>query len=300
VFIRLSSVAVERSLAIRREAEEYLSRVIADRVAEVTREEAVLRQQVEALWRTFREPLQTPDGSRVPEARPASATSSSKTVNTNATPARDAEFLPIRRVSAPLVSRSHPRSALSASLSTSSFHHPGAAISTQNTTTKDHGSFSALTDNSSTGLRNESRARGPYRRNMSEDLDIVTSYKYAIDIGEEMERRAALLNGETKAPNSDAEPTAVAQKLPSPPTSPTRMKSSLLKSATKSPSRNTQAGSVEEATTGSKETSPAKTKTKRKVTFDMQPEVMAEDKPSVGSENRNAEESMGHDGRFQF
>lgn len=161
LFTVLAAVATRHSNTIRTEAEEYIDRIVKEKVEEIKRAEAQLKRNVLALMTAYSDGIKKAEheqnalqeGSSQTEAKkekkekaPSPPASSSTPVFTGPPSSVIRDFIPMRitpssttaptipstsspRVSrpSPLINGSLPRiSALSASLATSSFHHPRA------------------------------------------------------------------------------------------------------------------------------------------------------------------------------
>ncbi|KAJ3863469.1 hypothetical protein EV359DRAFT_82359 [Lentinula novae-zelandiae] len=161
LFTVLAAVATRHSNTIRTEAEEYIDRIVKEKVEEIKRAEAQLKRNVLALMTAYSDGIKKAEheqnalqeGSSQTEAKkekkekaPSPPASPSTPVFTGAPSSVIRDFIPMRitpssttaptisstsspRVSrpSPLINSSLPRiSALSASLATSSFHHPRA------------------------------------------------------------------------------------------------------------------------------------------------------------------------------
>ena len=141
VFRHVSSVASEVSSKLREEAEEYLAKVVRDKVAELEAAENNLRAEVEAIWAQWKQAISKAEQEANEKKRnrnnnrqsgnfsgPTSPTSPGQG---NGLPAsvRITSFVPQgspnRSTTSASVSRT-TTSALSASLATSTFHHPKA------------------------------------------------------------------------------------------------------------------------------------------------------------------------------
>ncbi|KAJ7098725.1 hypothetical protein B0H15DRAFT_588519 [Mycena belliarum] len=143
VFAHLVSLAKAESDAQRAAVEAYMAEVMRAKSAQLADTEALLRRQVETVWRKFREGLQSvepldttgnlasprsPRSPRSPTSRTTSgsvATPASPTVSgTPVAIVRD--FVPLQVSPARQARPATKSSSLSASLATSGFHHPRA------------------------------------------------------------------------------------------------------------------------------------------------------------------------------
>lgn len=198
-FDHLSAVALRRSDQLRKNAEERLLQVVQAYVSEIEKEEEELRRQVQLLWSAFRESesvLVQETKSQSPDKRSATnesvvtaslshAIQGSKrmslvTVN---------DFVPVStvRLSSP-THELHP-SALSTSLAVSSFHHPRASAEERRSASPIAATFSSPLPTSPT-LVGSVNYRDPVRRDMNENKDIATSFKYVVDMEAERNTRA--------------------------------------------------------------------------------------------------------------
>ncbi|KAI0034080.1 hypothetical protein K488DRAFT_84301 [Vararia minispora EC-137] len=249
VFVHLSSVASQRSHAIRHAADDFLSRLIAEKVAEVMREETELRGQVEALWSTFRAALADAEAAGGPPAFTANEAVSP--------PIREREdkFTPPGRAGPPVSPSSRSYSALSTSLSASAFQQQRASASAPVPRSNSESSSSSPPP----GDETPAVLRRSLRRDLSEDKDVATSFKYTLDIASEMERRAA-----ERGVSSKDSPTDNLVESSAPPVLSPKSKQATARSP---PPRRGKTDSIKEP---EKEASPSKAKAKRKVTFDLQ------------------------------
>lgn len=287
VFRHLASLASERSNQIRQSAEEHLTSVINAKVIEIEAEESVLRSQVQALWVRFRSKVSQLEEERKEKFRLRSTQTnnaswsrgSATSDSTQATPISVQDFVvsgpPLRALSPSSGGRAP--SALSASLAGSSFHHPRAQQSDGSSSLSSSSSrtlaerslrrvpspsrsprlMQSRRSNSLDHNDGESRSHGPFRRNLNEDKDIATSFKYVTDIESEMARvvatrheRNGMASGST--PPEKAPPSHVDQHRP------------IASQTVLSP----KAENTTDAAQGS-----SKSKGKRKVTFDIKSDV---------------------------
>ncbi|ETW84015.1 hypothetical protein HETIRDRAFT_123713 [Heterobasidion irregulare TC 32-1] len=287
VFRHLASLASERSNQIRQSAEEHLTSVINAKVIEIEAEEGMLRSQVQALWVRFRSKVSQLEEERKEKFRLRSTQTnnaswsrgSATSDSTQATPISVQDFVvsgpPLRALSSSSGGRAP--SALSASLAGFSFHHPRAEQSDGSSSLSSSSSrtlaerslrrvpspsrsprlMQSRRSNSLDHNGGESRSYGPFRRNLNEDKDIATSFKYVTDIESEMARvvatrheRNGMASGPT--PPEKAPPSHVDQHRP------------IASQTVLSP----KAENTTDAAQGS-----SKSRGKRKVTFDIKPDV---------------------------
>ncbi|CAL1701067.1 unnamed protein product [Somion occarium] len=231
VFRHISSIATEISTKLREEAEEYLAKVVQDKLQELQLAESKLKQEVETIWLQWRHALtQIEQEFKEKKKRSRSRTRQSSanfyrptSPNIQELPAsiRITNFVPpqspIHRSLSSVASPPGMSSALSASLATSSFHHPRAqaerngaapAVITNGartsppvysprvaspepeteTSTRDRSPATASSRTLALNIQNEAGSiREAYRRNMDESKDIATSFKYVLDMAEQMD-----------------------------------------------------------------------------------------------------------------
>ncbi|EGO02123.1 hypothetical protein SERLA73DRAFT_86323 [Serpula lacrymans var. lacrymans S7.3] len=212
VFSHLSSVATGKSEALRIAAEEYLAKVVEDQLAEIERAEDKLRKDVEGLWKNFIDGI-----AQVEKAR-------NLTIDGTSTRRRDSvsrasrprvslvlrDFIPASSpVPRALSPASVPRvSSLSASLATSAFYHPRAQNQptsrvhstsppspppySSNPSSSGSADSPPLTSSDSSS-RSFSQINGenilqPFRRSMDEAKDVATSFRYFTNLEADMAR----------------------------------------------------------------------------------------------------------------
>ncbi|PSR75043.1 hypothetical protein PHLCEN_2v9373 [Hermanssonia centrifuga] len=298
VFSHLSSIASAESEKLRTSAEEYLKKVVAEKVAELDTAEAKLKKDVEDLWMNFRGIIDIISGKGASEQkqpatrkRSSSKSGTGHVLNGMAASVRVNDFVPVQgprqRISSPPFANPVV-SALSASLATSSFHHAMARLEEQGSSSRSpvHSTgtssptraISPSTASSRTlgmPINGEAEIREAYRRNMNESLDIATSFKYMVDIGAHM--AAAHTEPRAEIPEQVESPEP-----PSPSTSalPRGRSPRAGKSAFKKPKTDGESvsskGKGSPAQTGRERSLPKDGPTpkgKRKVTFDVQPDV---------------------------
>ena len=284
-FDHLSAVALGRSDKLRKNTEEQLSRIVQARVLEIEKEEEELRRQVQLLWVASREAEavltqetepQSPDkrhtdsDSAVMTSSSTQASQGSKRVSVVAV--RD--FTPVSTVRTPSPTHDPYPSALSTSLAASSFHHPKASSEGRRSISPSAGTLSSPLPTSPT-LVGSINYRDPTRRDMNENKDIATSFRYAVDMEAERETRARQYQSlsNTKSPRVNTRITSD----PSP----------AVPNATTEHSGQTTGHSTSKTKASSEgPLSPSGSKGKRKVTFDIKPVV-----PSGETEAKSGEES---------
>lgn len=334
VFVHLSSLAADKSQALRTDAESYIAEIVKEKVAEIEKAENELRSNVEALWRCFREglgkveqersrsstrtPQQTKDSGNWQEGTDAGSSKPSPTLVL----IRDFNPVPSpRRVASPTFA---PRvSSLSASLATSGFHHPRAqarqgrsalphVVSTTNeslrspppyssnpSSPRSSESYSSLSSPSSKSLSLRASLDGPtylepFRRNMNQANDTATSFRYFTILEADTMRthqkdwepkvgtaHGAALNSDD-ASHNDAETSQIQRKTERSNSSGSRSS----KERSSSARRKTEINETSE-TNGQENSS----KGKRKVTFDVKPEVVTIAREVKAEKKEDAERS---------
>ena len=242
---------------------------------EIEREEEELRRQVQLLWVTSREAeavltqetkkLQSPDkrhtasDSAVMSPSPSQASQGFNRVS----PVAIGDFIPVSTVRTPSPTHDPYPSALSTSLAASSFHHPKTSGEGRRSMSPSAGTLSSPLPTSPT-LVGSINYRDPTRRDMNENKDIATSFRYVVDMEAERETRARQYQSlsNTKSPQvntritSDPNPAAL--------------------NITTEHSGQTTGPSTSKLNASSEEPlSPTGSKGKRKVTFDIKPVVLS-------------------------
>ncbi|KAI0700789.1 hypothetical protein BC835DRAFT_1518032 [Cytidiella melzeri] len=309
VFVHLSGLATAESERLRSDAEDQLRKIVEDKVAELKAADAKLKQGVENLWLTFKASVADVDNASNKPRPSISRQSISKHGHSqvNGVPAsvrvQDFEPAAVPPPRMPVAASAPTVSALSASLATtSSLHHAMAArsgSSSRDTTRPQSASRASTrsTDSPSTAsagvlIDGEAEIREAYRRNMDQSLDFATSYKYMMDIGAHVQGRRQEVPG--TVPEEDE-----ANNIPSPSSSavPRGRSPRASKSAIKKPKAE---GNSTPATASQRTSSedgehhaavaeaPTTPKGKRKVTFDVKPEVtiIASETPKVNGGKR--------------
>lgn len=289
-FSYLSSIANSESQAIRDATEEYLARVTQEKLAEIRAHETRLRQQTESLWARFRLGLEKFGGDKR-DHQGHSRRESGKWNAQGDSPSPGAlvtihDFIPAAGI--------HPRSnggdltpkasALSTSLVGSGFHHPkerGAqslsnspqppVISdpTESPVSPDTASSATMTNYIKADETND--ILEPFKRDMSDSKDLATSL-LVLNLEAQMERRRRANRTET-APESSARgaqqsDTTVAE-VTQPNNNTTEAINGVDASLTQSPPPN-----PDQLLSETELTSPKAKKGKRKVTFDVQADVV--------------------------
>ncbi|KAF9651124.1 hypothetical protein BDM02DRAFT_977785 [Thelephora ganbajun] len=286
-FSYLSSIANAESEAIRDAAEEYLARVTQEKLAEISARETRLRQQTESLWSQFRQGLEQFGGDKK-DHQGHGRKESGKWNGHGNSPSPGAlvtinDFVPTPAVHQRLSGGdlTPKASALSASLATSGFHHPRERASqnlpssprpsalSETVTSPDTASSTTLTDYIELDETND--ILEPFRRDMSDSKDLATSL-LVLNLEAEIERRRRAARPET-APESSAQgaqqPDTTVTEVTQSNKDTTRVVNGVERSPTQSPQPNPDRTASE-----TELTSPKAKKGKRKVTFDVQPDVV--------------------------
>ncbi|KIL70399.1 hypothetical protein M378DRAFT_67776 [Amanita muscaria Koide BX008] len=204
VFQHLASKASTESKILRSETEEYITRVVKEKRAEVERAEDELRDQVEAVWFKFK---MTVDNIKKEKDKPKAPSRPFPPRGSHEVAIPDSpqgprvairEFVPVSTPPARISPSEGTRpSALSASLATSSFHHPKAVADAQAPAREQNGSnhsqSSSSTADSATLVRSPSREGASnvlqFRRTNDDTLNTAVSFKYFLDLEAEIERK---------------------------------------------------------------------------------------------------------------
>ena len=289
-FSYLSSIANSESQAIRDAAEEYLARVTQEKLAEIRAHETQLRQQTENLWYQFRQGLEKFGGDKRDHQGHGRRESGKWNAQGNS-PSPGAlvtinDFVPTpathqRSNGGDLTPKA---SALSASLVTSGLHHPRERGTPNLSSTPPLPAISDPSEPpispataSSTTMTNYIKADEsndilePFKRDMSDSKDLATSL-LVLNLEAEMERRGRVSRTET-APKSSAQgaqqsDTTVTEATQSNKDT-TKVINGVDRSLTQSPQPNPDQPASE-----TELTSPKAKKGKRKVTFDVQADVV--------------------------
>ncbi|KAI9452075.1 hypothetical protein F5148DRAFT_525227 [Russula earlei] len=259
------------------------------RIIEIEEEEEELRRQVQLLWAAFREAESTLTqetksqslGKRLTDTdsavtRSVHASQGSKRVS----PVAISDFVPVSTVRLPSPNRDLLPSALSTSLAASSFHHPNTSAGERRSTSPVAATLSSPLPTSPT-LVGSINYRDPVRRDMNENKDIATSFKYVVDLEAERNARARQYQS-----LSNVKPPRVIAKLAghSNPAGATQHSDPMAGPSTP----NNKAHSEELL-------SPSGLKGKRKVTFDIKPVV-----PDGGAKEAQVDEQRGEASVFDL
>ncbi|TBU49005.1 hypothetical protein BD309DRAFT_852542 [Dichomitus squalens] len=333
VFSHLSALASEQSQKLRDEAEEYIAQVTERKVAEVLRAEAALKREVDLIWGRFRENLvlQQQAGSAVSPIRRRSSVSGHVRAASNPAPETSASVRISSFVPTPTQSnRSSPThrqavsSALSASLKTSGMQYPGAQREVngngngiaspvrragrsppspaRSSTTRVHSTSTASSRTAALSIDAETSIREAYRREMDESKDMATSYRYTMNIEAQMEQQRLQTLAEAEAvPPPAASPPTPSTSSHVPPdgaatTTAAGRSTRVHKSAIKNPAppANRSASPKDKAKAGAIPEDNKDSKGKRKVTFDVQPEVaiISKEEGEIASEQPTPSETV--------
>jgi hypothetical protein len=283
-FSYLSSIANSESQAIRDAAEEYLARVTQEKLAEINDHERRLRQQTGVLWSQFRQGLETFGGDK--GSHQSHGRKESVKWNGQGNSPSPGTFVTINDfVPTPaLRQRSNggdltPKaSALSASLVNSGFHHPRernlsssprpTAASKRSETGTSPVTASSPTLTNYIELDETNDILEPFKRDMSDSKDLATSF-LVLNLEAEMERRRRAVRLET-IPESSAQgakrPDTTVAEVAQPNEDTTKAINGIDENLTQSPQPS--------AASETELTSPKAKKGKRRVTFDVQPDVV--------------------------
>ena len=262
-FDHLAAVALQRSSQLRKDAEEHLSQVMRARHLEIEKEEEELRRQVQLLWAAFREAESVLTQETNQSKRPTDSDSTATTSLSHANPSPVAinNFVPISTVRSPSPNHDPHPSALSTSLATSSFHHPTSSAEGRSGTSPNAATLSSPLPTSPT-LVGSINYRDPVRRDMNENKDIATSFKYVVDMEAERSTRARQYQSLSNVKSSRPNVKLASNSNPVVSDGATRHSEPMA-----GPSTSTNKTHSEEPL------SPSESKGKRKVTFDIKPVV---------------------------
>ncbi|KAH6914787.1 hypothetical protein BKA70DRAFT_1383042 [Coprinopsis sp. MPI-PUGE-AT-0042] len=202
-FLHLAKLARAESQARRTAAENHVTEIIRQKTAEIESGDAAIRKQVEALWRTYKESVKEAQGeaptpraigrssSRSRERRSGRGRSASP-APAHGTPVSVRDFVPVSVPARRTFSPSTRPSALSASLVTSGFHHPRAQQEDTSSGAKTPDSETETTTQSEATLvqppPSEVISILQFRRNVNETMNTEQSYRYFRNLEEDMAR----------------------------------------------------------------------------------------------------------------
>jgi hypothetical protein len=297
--LHLASVANEESQNLRGAAEQRIADFVKAETAAIEAREQTLRHQVEVFWRTYKDHLNALQG----ESR-----SSKPTLNVTrphvshggfgpgglgagignpSVSIRNFDPVPISPHLSPLSMSPGPRtSALSASLATSTFHH----LNTNEARTH----LSGYHESSSSHTLSTTYSKSPtlvpdtvpvasnnilqYKRNINDDINTQASYRYFVNLEEDMARYKRSQEAAMKEQEAEAGKRA-SQQAPNQAESSGgvntngKLNHKTVVQATK-PQTTTKDGSAKQEESVSPISPRERDKGKRKVTFDVEPAVM--------------------------
>ncbi|KAF8634801.1 hypothetical protein AX15_000713, partial [Amanita polypyramis BW_CC] len=300
VFQHLASAATARSELLRAQAEEYIARTIREKIAEVERTEEDLKEQVDALWLKFKTTVdKIKKEKEKPKASFTARTNHETTADTSrGTPVAVKEFVPVPVSSARSLSPSElPRvSALSASLATSSFRHPRAISELHTSPQEVNRSIHSKSSNSSERSGSATLVRSPlheggtnvlqFPRNIDDNLNTAVSFKYFIDLEQEIKRRKKEHLEEANRSYQVTQSEAGTSDAPGSPAVNGKEQEKLQRDD------EAQGEHVQVDTEGSVVEKPL-VKGKRHVTFDVEPDVVTIDEEArVGPKNESEQDSQ--------
>lgn len=239
------------------------------RVSDIEKEEAELRRQVQLLWAAFLEAESTlvqeqrlrttsnqptsTDSAVIPPLSLAGQGSMRVAIN---------DFVPVSSIKPSSLPRDSAPSALSTSLAIPSFHYPKALSENRRSTSPIAATPPSPLPTGPTPVGSISY-RDPVRRDMDENKDVATSYKYAVDMDSERNTRTkqyqSLSNIKSPRMNAKLTVNAVSDTMENPGPAP-------------GPSTSHNRALPQESL------SPSGSKGKRKVTFDIKPAVSGGEK----------------------
>lgn len=207
--MHLASIATKESQALRGAAEQRIADFVKAETAGIEARQQELRRQVEVLWKTYRDHLNTmqqepgqqaPNVVRSPVSRGGTFGPGGLGVAMSSSPSvtvKNFHPVPISPVLSP--PSSVPRmSALSASLATSTFHHPKANQARSRSPVHSSGSYGS-TSSRTLSTHSKSSTLVPdavpvgsnvlqFRRNINDTINTQASYKYFVNLEEDMAR----------------------------------------------------------------------------------------------------------------
>ncbi|KAK2465944.1 hypothetical protein APHAL10511_001585 [Amanita phalloides] len=199
VFVHLAEMATAQSETLRAQTEEYITRIVKEKIAQVEKAEDELRDQVEAIWLQFKTTVDRIKKEKEKTKSAFTRASHEAPVDPSRTiPVAVKEFVPVPISPARALSPSDGlrMSALSASLATSSFHHPKAASESHALAREGNGSIHSRSSHSSgstTHVRSPAREGAAnvlqFPRNIDDGLNTAVSFRYFMDVEQEMEKK---------------------------------------------------------------------------------------------------------------
>lgn len=226
VFTHLSTIALKESQAIRDAAEDYMTEHRKAKISEIEKADAELKRSVDSVWKKFQEGVSQIQHKQVQTnpRRTSSSRSRERSSSNGRDPSAHGAPISVRTFVPAVVSRtrsaspSAPRiSALSASLATSSFHHPRAKLnrtspppSNRSPSVASNGSNNSSQSNSSTLIAPQLPDGSnvlKFRRNLQETIDTATSYRFFVNLEEDMARHQRGRHLETDRSQQDSHQT---------------------------------------------------------------------------------------------
>ncbi|KAJ2917505.1 hypothetical protein MD484_g2930, partial [Candolleomyces efflorescens] len=294
-FQHLASIAEKETQARREAAEKHIADLVQRKTEEIERGDAALRQEVESFWRKYKECVKKAHGdhhhhhhhgslsmvSRSSRSRERDAQKAPFALSSSpsyGTPIAVRDFVPVSVPARRNISPPARPSGLSASLVTTTFHHPRArqASPAGGHGSPDSGSSRTLSTRSgSETLVQPTHTNGvnvlQFRRNINDTINTQASYRYFLNVEEEMardkKRREELAKAQGQT-STDAQETGSSTQAKSDTPKANGKQKEGSPSAAKAEAQPSKEGDkplTEEPTTPSRGRDP---KGKRKVTFD--------------------------------
>ncbi|KAF5333364.1 hypothetical protein D9611_002672 [Ephemerocybe angulata] len=305
-FLHLASLAEKQSQERREAAEQFIAELIQQKRDEIEAADTTLRQEVEAVWRKFRESIRKVHGDHHAAHTPRSMTRRSSSMSRErdssrtrfargsspsyGTPIAIRDFVPVsvqgqgRQSHSPPPRPSQP-SALSASIATSTFYHPralrspspdrprGSPDSTSSKTLSTRSGSATLVQPATTEGVNVLH----FRRNVDDTINTQATYRFFVieeEMAKDRERRQqpGKTNGSTSDNNQGTKPTTQATTSPSKATGQSDIGAQATETEVPAPPAKEDTKSAsKDPPIPSRGRDP---KGKRKVTFDVEPDVV--------------------------
>ncbi|KDQ64300.1 hypothetical protein JAAARDRAFT_52267 [Jaapia argillacea MUCL 33604] len=284
-FAHLAAQAASKSEALRAEAEEFLAQATRDKVAEIDQAEQEIRRQVEVLWRKFRESLVTTEpvesrGRRRSTSRRRDSDNWSRPAiklkpdEQGAIPVSVKDFVPLAQTTPSRGRSTSPnrrvQSGISVSMMGTSTLHQAKAKPVERAKASSSGiapdpiasSPPLVSGRTIPGRDIGGSILEPFRRNMNENLDIATSFKYVTNLEAEMvQTRGGDEKLERKRSRSPSKEPISADGVVPP-------------EGSEEPDGTTKKARSTSRTRQNDVTIPEGPKVRRKVTFDVEPAVV--------------------------
>ena len=314
-FVHISSLATAESEKLRADAEVWLRKVVEEKVAQIKEAETKLKKDVESIWATFRDAVESIENASAkgrPTSRPRRSSGKHSDLGVPAS-VRVNDFVPTAAppLRTSVATSALAVSALSASLATSSFHQAMASQNGSSSRKETHArssSRSTRTASPSTAssqtlgmpINGEAEIREAYRRNMNESLDVATSFKYMMDIGAHVQSREPEVPVTVPEEDETNDIPSPSSKIVPRGRSPRAGKSAIKKPKSEVATNTTTSKDHpqhEDDTKTSSSEAPTTPKSKRKVTFDVKPDVtiIATNTPKVNGGNNSKAEGELHE-----